>query len=68
MEWTHAICDKCWAKLRPGQVPFRVIQGQLDACCFCGNGTIQGIYIEWNPNDKSLKCKGEHNPDVFVEI
>jgi len=68
MEWTHAICDKCWEKLRPQQEPARVGMIGLEPCCFCGNGTIAGIYVQWNPADRMLKCKGEHGEAIYVEV
>jgi len=68
MEWTHAICGKCWERLRPGQEPHRLTMPGLEPCCFCGMGTIEGIYVRWNPADAVLRCKGKHDEAIYVEV
>lgn len=56
--WSHAICDACWAKKNPNHEPGRLKSAVCEECCYCGNPTIDGIYVRDNPD--SLTCKGVH--------
>lgn len=55
-KWTHAICEPCWRKREPGRTPVRVLVGQEESCCFCGDPTREGIYVR--SNNKGLLCEG----------
>lgn len=59
-EWTHAICDTCWANpavRRPNWVPVdlvtRMNNPPPDTCCYCG-GVTNGIYVRQDP--KTMTC------------
>lgn len=47
-EWSHPICDDCW-EFRSTAQPARLIDPDLEMCCFCGNYTKSGIYIREDP-------------------
>jgi hypothetical protein len=53
-KWTHAICESCYAIEEPGRQPIKLTMAQLidatiDVCCFCGNGTQEGIFYRKDP-------------------
>ena len=56
-QWNHAICEECWKKRKPGEEPVRIIGLVAELCCFCGNPTLDGIYVRQDP--KKTFCKGE---------
>lgn len=47
--WTQPICDPCWAKMRPGEKPYRVLIPDQEQCALCGDGTPSGIYVRLDP-------------------
>lgn len=57
--WTHPICDPCWAEIAPGREPFRFLENsrELEVCCFCGDETESGIYVRHDPS-RALHCTG----------
>lgn len=55
--WTHAICDDCYAKREPGREPVRLVNRELEHCCFCGDQTLSGIYYRHAPSVTPL-CRG----------
>ena len=59
-EWTHPVCDRCYALIAPGQIPHRFREEFLERerCCECGEDTLSGIYFRANPADMSNH--GEH--------
>ncbi len=59
-DWTHAICFSCWNERKKDQQPHMVINAELEACCFCGKDTQEGIYIR---HDGSLlpNCIGHED-------
>ena len=48
-DWTHAICSDCWDKRHPDRPSPRAGRGEWEACCFCGKGTVSGIYVREDP-------------------
>jgi hypothetical protein len=56
--WTHSICETCWAAKNPRRAACRVNQTSSETCCFCGNVARSGIYVRANPNDTQF-CKHE---------
>jgi hypothetical protein len=59
MRWTHNICKDCWSKENPYRKAVSLSDGEWEACCFCGKGNHDGIFIRHDP--KELKCKGKHD-------
>lgn len=47
--WVHAICDACWDRLCPGQVPHRTLEPKEEVCCYCDRATSSGIYTRGDP-------------------
>jgi hypothetical protein len=57
--WTHAICEVCWIEQNAtwdeeGRLtgigrPLRFKEPEIERCCFCGNPTIFGVYIRFDP-------------------
>lgn len=58
--WTHAICSRCFAQIRPARVPSVVLGSPEEHCCFCGEKTREGIYLRWDPRE--TRCEGRHPP------
>jgi len=58
MGWTHQICEACWQKREPGRVPTKVIEAEPGHCCFCGERTMDGIWVREDP--KKICCFEEH--------
>jgi hypothetical protein len=57
--WTHAICDDCWDKNKPG-APGRLGIIEKSICCWCGRPTWSGIYLCEDP--AALPCGGSAGP------
>lgn len=71
LSWTHRICGDCWIKReldsdagramaeahRVIRCPIMVKDVPWGACCFCGGGTLLGIYIRHDPS--KLSCTHE---------
>lgn len=49
MDWTQPLCDSCWQERNPGREPFRMVSGESEQCCICGQDTGSGIYERINP-------------------
>lgn len=48
--WNHAICDDCFIRQnRDGRSPYRLIDPDIEVCCFCGEETKSGIYVRRDP-------------------
>ena len=56
--WTHALCEACWRRIRPGQDPVRLINPPEEICCCCAKPTLSGIYYRADP--AKLTCNGVH--------
>ncbi len=57
--WTHNICDRCWLERcekreEVGRQPTRVMNSDLETCCYCQGPTSVGIYVRDDP--KEIKC------------
>ena len=50
--WTHNICRICWDKMKPGYEPSRMLEAELETCCFCGRKNLDVIYIRSNPSTR----------------
>ena len=50
-EWTHPICMNCWKRDKDGRTPTRVVDSDLEHCCFCGDVTQDGIYVRHDPTE-----------------
>lgn len=51
-KWTHPICEEDF-QIETGQYPdtaARVVDPEVEICCFCGRATNSGIYIRQDPN------------------
>jgi hypothetical protein len=35
-EWSHVICEDCFAKVAPDRVPVRLMLAEPEPCCWCG--------------------------------
>lgn len=57
-QWTHPICESCWAALNPGREPFAMGNPEPEWCCYCGDQTVAGIYVREDPN--MLPAHTEH--------
>lgn len=64
--WCHALCDDCYARVKPGVTPVRVVAdvGRTELCCRCGEATSSGIYYRARPD--AFPCKGEHAKEQSV--
>lgn len=54
MNWNQPCCDACWIAYTlqhemPGREPVRLRQPMHEQCCFCGEGTLSGIYVRVDP-------------------
>lgn len=54
--WTHPICSSCYALEEPGRIPTKVNTlgqaiGVIELCCFCGKGTVEGIWYRKDPGE-----------------
>jgi hypothetical protein len=62
--FTHSLCESCYAALERGRVPSRV-NSDLDEprvkerCCHCGTLHVSGIYYRADP--AKMKCQGAHD-------
>jgi hypothetical protein len=67
--WTHACCEACWFK-RQGTFneqghlielrhPVRILEPELEVCCFCGQATIFGVYVRAEPMET---CRHREEP------
>lgn len=62
--WTHNACYDCYGKKYPKRTPHRLKpeEGQslpMEACCYCGKETPDGIYVRDDPETTPCKGKGE---------
>jgi hypothetical protein len=64
--WTHPQCEACWVQAESVLTddgflivrrPHRVIEPEIEACCYCGRPTIWGIYRRDDPAGLS-HCRG----------
>jgi hypothetical protein len=49
-DWTHAICEVCWAERYGDQIASRVTPPEIEHCCYCGRHTTSGRYVRDDPN------------------
>ncbi len=53
-QWTHAACEDCFARVQarqsgmPGR-PSRLVDPDLETCCYCGEQTTSGLYVRDDP-------------------
>lgn len=58
--WTHAICWKCFQVRVPGATPVTSTGlNRKKVCCFCGEETMDGIFVRESGDAVELRCKGE---------
>ncbi len=50
MGWTQPLCDSCWKKRNPDREPFKMMPGDSEQCCLCGQSTDSGIYDRIDPS------------------
>lgn len=65
--WTHPQCEACWivAELTVANdgstvyigKPHRLVDPEVERCCWCGKFTIVGIYRRHDPADLE-RCRG----------
>lgn len=65
--WTHPKCEACWIAdsatvdgsgyIESIRAPTRVVDPDLELCCFCGNPTLVGIYVRADRAELPL-CPG----------
>ncbi len=48
--FTQASCDECFYNQHPERYPVRIIDPDVEVCCFCGTVTRSGIYIRVDPS------------------
>ena len=41
----HPVCEYCWILRTGDREPVRLVERELDLCCFCGAKTDDGIYV-----------------------
>jgi len=56
--WTHSICDNCWAIMHSERPPVRTMVPEQEKCCVCGQNHRSGIYMRGNP--ANWLCQGKH--------
>jgi hypothetical protein len=56
-DWEHLLCNTCWAKRAPLEVPHRLLRYPWRPCCECGTLTNSGILVR--VDIASVKCNGE---------
>ena len=61
-KWTHSICTPCWEFKNPNRPATKFTDDTLQTCCFCGNGTSDGIYVRESPD--LLRCEGIHDKET----
>ena len=49
MSWTQACCERCWWERYPGRSPTVARDSELESCCYCGETTLDGIYVRDDP-------------------
>jgi hypothetical protein len=57
---THPLCEACWDRSHPGQLPSRLHPVELERCCQCGLSTASGIYVRAVAADLP-NCPDRHN-------
>ena len=57
--WTHAMCAGCWVE-RHGETrqPTVMLEPAMETCCWCGDGTMDGIYVRHDPAEVACAGKG----------
>lgn len=53
MGWTQPVCGSCWTERRPDHPnPTRIREEyrERERCCYCGRGTLSGIYTRLDPS------------------
>lgn len=61
--WNHAVCRGCLARLlRPR--PIRIVTGEREVCCYCGQDTDAGFYMYQDP--KLTPCQGGVGPATLL--
>ena len=48
-KWTHSICGPCWREQEGERRPLKLSDADPEVCCFCGKGTVEGIYYRADP-------------------
>lgn len=60
-QWTHPQCEVCWDKQRGSRTPTRLVDREVERCCWCGQETRSGIYVREDAN--SLPLHQEHREE-----
>lgn len=58
-QWTHPICDPCWAGMYQDRQPVPFIDPPAEVCCVCAEATSSGIYVREDPD--ALPAHHEHD-------
>lgn len=48
-DWNHPMCLPCWRKREGDADPTRLIDAQMEWCCWCERPTSHGIYVREAP-------------------
>lgn len=62
-KWTHAMCGFCWYLQRGPVFPTRIVDSDVEVCCFCGTLTKSGIFIREEPDETMLCDMGRKHED-----
>lgn len=46
--WNQPVCNPCW-RARYGGTPSRLVDPEVEVCCFCGAATGSGIFVRIDP-------------------
>jgi hypothetical protein len=49
LSWTQPACDPCAEIRYPGRVMHRLVDPDVEVCCFCGSPTASGVFVRVNP-------------------
>jgi hypothetical protein len=55
--WNHAICAECWFERNPGRRPVRLVDPEVEVCCYCREKRAAGIYVRGEP--AATPCLGK---------
>ena len=61
-EWRHAICWDCWGARYAGRRPVRLLEPDLETCCYCGAGTLSGMYVRADPRRVHANANAKEGP------
>jgi len=49
LSWTQPACNRCFEARHPGKTPSRLVDPDVEVCCFCGAATPSGIFVRVDP-------------------